>query len=62
MSMKSGDEKRENDENDENDENEKTSYSQPKLTVHGDLRVITSMKASNMAESGRPRTWNRDNP
>jgi hypothetical protein len=40
----------------------KKAYVQPKLTVHGDLRVITAMKASNMREAGMPRTFNMDNP
>jgi hypothetical protein len=35
----------------------KRPYSKPKLTVHGDLRVITAFKGSNRQESGRPRTW-----
>ena len=40
----------------------KKEYVQPKLTVHGDLRVITAAKASNKREAGRPRTFNMDNP
>lgn len=33
----------------------KKPYARPKLTIHGDLRVITA-KASTRADSGRPRT------
>lgn len=33
----------------------KKKYSRPKLTVHGDLRVITA-KASTRGDNGRPRT------
>jgi hypothetical protein len=43
-------------------ENTKKPYSQPKLIVHGDLRVITAMKGSNRLEAGLPRTFNQDNP
>jgi hypothetical protein len=40
------------------DEGRKKPYSKPKLTVHGDLRVITATKGSNRRETGKPRTFN----
>lgn len=33
-------------------------YSKPKLTVHGDLRVLTATKGSTKRETGKPRTFN----
>ena len=42
-------------------EKAKQPYSKPKLTVHGDLRVITSMKGSNKTEAGSPKTFSQDN-
>ncbi len=36
----------------------KLPYSPPKLTIHGDLRVITEAKGSNKTEVGQPKTFN----
>lgn len=41
---------------------EKHPYSRPKLTIYGDLRVITAAKGSTRIESGNPKTFNQDNP
>ncbi len=38
------------------DEKIKKPYSRPKLTVHGDLRAITSTKRSTRRDSSGPRT------
>jgi hypothetical protein len=35
----------------------KRPYSKPRLTVHGDLRVITAAKGGTKQEAGRPRTF-----
>jgi hypothetical protein len=40
------------------DGGKKKLYSKPRLTVHGDLRVITATKGSNRRETGKPRTFN----
>ena len=32
-------------------------YSKPKLTVHGDLRLLTATKGGTKVESGKPRTF-----
>jgi hypothetical protein len=39
----------------------KQPYSRPKLTVHGDLRAITTVKGSTKAEAPQPKTYNQDN-
>jgi hypothetical protein len=45
------------------EKNDKQPYSQPKLTIHGDLRVITAAKGSNLQDAGgRPKTYDQDNP
>lgn len=36
---------------------QKQPYSTPKLTVHGDLRAITTQKGGNRVESGQPKTF-----
>ena len=43
------------------DENTKQKYSKPKLTIHGDLRVITAAKGSNNVEAGMPKTYSANN-
>jgi hypothetical protein len=35
----------------------KQPYLRPKLTVHGDLRAITTAKGSNRPEAGKPKTF-----
>jgi hypothetical protein len=44
------------------DSGEKLPYSTPKLTIHGDLRTITAVKASNRDEAGQPKTFTNTMP
>jgi asparagine synthase (glutamine-hydrolysing) len=44
------------------DGDERLPYSAPKLTVHGDLRTITTAKASNRTEAGQPKTFSQGMP
>jgi hypothetical protein len=44
------------------DGDERLPYSPPKLTVHGDLRTITTAKGSDRAEAGQPKTFSGGMP
>ena len=44
------------------DGDERLPYSAPKLTVHGDLRTITTAKESDRAEAGQPKTFSQGMP
>jgi asparagine synthase (glutamine-hydrolysing) len=44
------------------DGDERLPYSAPKLTVHGDLRTITTAKASDRTEAGQPKTFSQSMP
>ena len=44
------------------DDREKLPYSAPKLTVHGDLRTITTAKQSDRTETGQPKTFSSGMP
>ena len=44
------------------DDREKLPYSPPKLTVHGDLRTLTTAKQSDRSEAGQPKTFNSGMP
>ncbi len=44
------------------DGDERLPYSAPKLTVHGDLRTITTAKGSDRSEAGQPKTFSQGMP
>ncbi len=46
----------------ENGDTERLPYSTPKLTVHGDLRTITTAKGSDRTEAGQPKTFSAGMP
>lgn len=44
------------------DGDERLPYSAPRLTVHGDLRTITTAKGSDRTEAGQPKTFSGGMP